>query len=217
MARILVVEDDRHLSDMIFDWLSAQKHAVDVTHDGFDGIERSQSGAYDLLVLDWNLPRITGIDICKEYRSNGGTSPVLMLTGKKEINEKAKGFEAGADDYLTKPFHPQELCMRVQGLLRRAGALDDSPLEVAGISVDVAQSQAIIQGQAIDLTVEELSVLQFFLKHPDKEFALLQLLEELWPTEKEIEPNDVAGFVHSLNEKLGNSLKVNGTRYRLSS
>src|SRR5215813_6435551 len=120
MAKILLIEDDIEFSGIIKAWLSNEHHAVEVVHDGTEGRHRIQVFEYDLLILDWQLPGMAGIDICKEFRSQGGMTPVLMLTGKSAISDKETGLDAGADDYLTKPFHMKELSARVRALLRRA-------------------------------------------------------------------------------------------------
>ncbi len=120
MAKILYVDDDLQLSSAVEDWLAYEKHSLEVVHTGFEGWQKSRSdNQYDLLILDWDLPDINGIDILKRYRASGGKAPVLMLTGHTDVNDKELGLDSGADDYLTKPFHMKELSARIRALLRR--------------------------------------------------------------------------------------------------
>ncbi len=120
MAKILFVDDDPQLATMVEDWLAYEKHDVDGVRSGFEGWEKARANKYDLLILDWDLPDLNGIDLLKRFRSSGGTTPVLMLTGHTNINDKEQGLDAGADDYLTKPFHMKELSARIRALLRRS-------------------------------------------------------------------------------------------------
>src|SRR5438270_7456349 len=114
---------------MVRDWLTFEHHLVETADNGRDGRDKIKFYEYDLIILDWELPELTGIEICKEVRAQGGQTPVLMLTGKSGIAEKESGFEAGADDYLTKPFHMKELSMRLKALLRRAAAFSGDTLK----------------------------------------------------------------------------------------
>lgn len=133
MARILLAEDYDDLRDMISELLRSQEYVVDAFDNGQDVENTLQSRAFDLVILDWDLPKVLGIDICKNYRSRGGSAPVLMLTGKKAVTDKEAGFEAGADDYLTKPFHPKELLARIKALLRRSQSTSGSGIPIGEI------------------------------------------------------------------------------------
>jgi CheY-like chemotaxis protein/tRNA A-37 threonylcarbamoyl transferase component Bud32 len=126
LARILLAEDYDDLRDMISELLRGQNHIVEACENGLDAQKSIQEKAFDLVILDWELPKLTGIDVLKKYRAIGGTTPVLMLTGKRKLTDKEEGLDAGADDYLTKPFHPQELTARIRALLRRAALVPKS-------------------------------------------------------------------------------------------
>lgn len=220
MARILLVDDDRHLCYVILDLLKINRHEVEVVNDGFDAIELLRENSYDLIVLDWNLPKISGVEICKEYRKSGGTAPIILLTARKDLNEKEKGFDSGADDYLTKPFEPRELYARVHALLRRAGLISVSHLEVAGIQLDSSRNQAMHSGQRVALSPQETCLLEFFMKRPDQELTVLQVLEELWPTDRELSPEDIAAYIQTLRRKLGEQcpiIRLAGGNYKLAS
>ena len=119
MAKVLIVEDDKQLSALIVDWLTGEKYATEAVYKGTDGLERLKFYKYDVVILDWDLPGLSGVEVCRQFREEGGTTPILMLTGKKEITDKAQGLDSGADDYLTKPFDVIELSARLRALLRR--------------------------------------------------------------------------------------------------
>src|SRR5579862_8845637 len=126
MAKILLVEDDLDLISRITKWLSLERHSVEAASNGQEALDLLRDVKYDLIILDWHLPGLSGIEVCKYYRSAGGKAPVLMLTGKTDIADKEAGLDAGADDYLTKPFNPRELSARLRALARRpAETLDD--------------------------------------------------------------------------------------------
>jgi two-component system OmpR family response regulator/two-component system response regulator QseB len=203
MAQILMIDDDRHLCDTVVDILSAKKHNVEVVYDGLAGLELLCKRHFDLAIVDWNLPRITGIDICKQYRAAGGKIPLLMLTARNELDEKQQGFEFGADDYLTKPFQPKELHLRVFALLRRAGVILDTHIESAGIVLDCAASEAKFGERTIALTPVESTLLEYFMQHPGEPYNILQLMEKVWPDDRELSPEDVGAYLHNLCRKLG--------------
>ena len=119
MAKVLLVEDDEDLAVTISDMLQDERHTVDIIHDGLDAMEALKTRTYEVIVLDWDLPSKSGISILREFRATGGGTPVIMLTGKSEIEQKEQGLDSGADDYLTKPFHLKELAARVRSMLRR--------------------------------------------------------------------------------------------------
>lgn len=120
MARILYVDDDVQMSSNVSDWLSYENHSIEIAHTGFEGWEKARSCRHELLILDWDLPDLNGIDILKRFRAAGGTAPVLMLTGHTDVDDRERGLDSGADDYLIKPFHMKELSARIRALLRRA-------------------------------------------------------------------------------------------------
>src|SRR5271154_5854483 len=136
MAKIFVVEDDAALCDTIAEWLKLEQHLAQAMHNGAEALENLKTSEYDLIILDLMLPGLNGIEICRQYRSSGGTTPVLILTAKDAINERAEGLDAGADDYLTKPFHPQELLARVRALLRRPTGYLGSVVNVGKYVID---------------------------------------------------------------------------------
>jgi CheY-like chemotaxis protein len=156
MARILTADDDSLLLSVIEEWLSSEGHAVDAVCNGNDCRGRLQSESYDLIILDWDLPDVTGIDLLKSFRDSGGTTPILMLTGRRDIDDKTLGFDLGADDYLTKPFQPKELSSRVKALLRRTAAKGPKAL---GVGNEQLLSDGGLLGTALAAKYEFVSVL----------------------------------------------------------
>lgn len=137
MARVLVVEDDLDLADRVDMWLTHEEHSVDAVHDGLKALDMLKSREYDMVILDWDLPGMLGIDVCKNFRASGGTTPVLMLTGRGNMSDKEAGFDAGADDYLTKPFHLKELSARVRAMVRRSSMVETTKQVIAQTRPDV--------------------------------------------------------------------------------
>lgn len=137
MARVLVVEDDFDLCDRIDMWLSHEEHEVTTANDGLNALDLLKSRDFDLVVLDWDIPGMQGIDVCKNFRQAGGTTPVLMLTGRGDMSDKEKGFDAGADDYLTKPFHLKELSARIRAMVRRSSMVETTKQVIAAAKPDV--------------------------------------------------------------------------------
>ena len=224
MAKILIVEDDSHLLSDVVDWLEFEQHTVESVGDGKEADERLKFYKYDLVVLDWELPSMHGIEVCKRYRAGGGLTPILMLTGKGHINEKEQGLDAGADDYLTKPFHLKELSARIRALLRRPATMTGAVLEVAGLKLDTNTKKLAKNDREISLTPKEYALLEFFMKHPNEVFSQEALLERVWSSESESSVFSVYTAVKSLRKKIsdGDEKKcalatVHGLGYRLES
>lgn len=203
MAKILLVEDDRALAQTVCDWLDFENHVVDVAHDGLDGRQLIASSHFDLMIFDWDLPGVAGIDILRGYRSSGGQTPCLMLTGKREIENKLEGFDSGADDYLTKPFHGKELVARVRALLRRPQELIDERLQVGTLSLDPDACTAIRDGGApIKLVPKEFALLDFLMRNPGKLFTVDQLLQKVWSAEADAGQDAVTTTIKRLRKKM---------------
>ena len=202
MAKILVVEDDESLRNVLSEALQAQHHIIDLVADGKSGLAYVEGSHYDLIILDWELPGCSGIDICRAYRKNGGESPVLFLTARGQINEKAQGFEVGADDYLVKPFLVQELLMRVKALLRRPTQVVNDVLRFADLTLDPQTGRVEKSGAEVKLQRRELALLEFFMRHPSTVFSADSLLVRVWDSDSEATEIALRSCIAKIRRKL---------------
>ena len=205
--RLLIVEDHVSLADELLADFGRAGYAVDWLADGRDALYQGASEPYDLIVLDLGLPGKPGLEILREWRAGGLTTPVLILTARDHWAERIEGLKAGADDYLTKPFHPEELQLRIQSLLRRAhGLANQSHLDVGGLCLDESKQAVIYNHQEIVLTAAEFSLLRYLMLHPKQIVSKLQLLEHLYDGETERDSNVIEVHVNHLRRKLGKSV-----------
>lgn len=203
MAKILIVEDDLDVAGMIEDWLvHHEKHVVEKVATGSDAADRLKFYHYDLIILDWELPDLSGIEILKRYRSADGLVPILMLTGKSAIDEKELGLDSGADDYLTKPFEGKELSARIRALLRRSSGRATNTLKAHDVLLDPVSRAVTKAGEPIDLLPKEFALLEFFLRHPDEVFSLEALLDRVWKSESDSSPDTVRTTIQRLRKKI---------------
>lgn len=223
MPKILIVEDEVALIDVMTDYLKAQSFLVDHVGDGNDAIRQLKNYEYDLIILDWNIPGCDGIHVLKAFRDNGGLAPVLMLTGKREIDDKEKGFDAGADDYLTKPFNMRELLVRVKALLRRPRTTTTELLKVRDVELDPVNHRVRKAGVEVVLPPKEFALLEFLISHPNQVFSAEALMQRVWPTDSEASPQSIRIHVTRLRGKLDKDdqasiiTTVHGVGYRLDS
>lgn len=221
MTKILVVEDDRTLATVVESWLKYQHYVVDMAYTGAEGVELLDTYQYDCIVLDWGLPDAQGIDICKKFRARGGRTPVLMLTGKKEIEEKEEGLDSGADDYLTKPFDVKELAARIRALLRRPPTVYNPVLKCGDITLDTTKHAVAKGGEPIKLFPQEFALLECLLRYPDKIFSTEDLIERVWKSEAGASSETVRTSIKRLRKQIDTpdspSLveNVHGVGYRL--
>jgi two-component system OmpR family response regulator len=205
--RLLIVEDQVSLADELLADLGRAGYAVDWLADGRDALYQGASEPYDLIVLDLGLPGKPGLDVLREWRAGGLAVPVLILTARDHWAERIEGLKAGADDYLTKPFHPEELQLRIQSLLRRAhGLANQTRLEAGGVHLDESKQSVIHNGKEITLTAAEFSLLRYLMLHPQQIVSKLQLLEHLYDGETERDSNVIEVHVNHLRRKLGKAV-----------
>ncbi len=205
--RLLLVEDHVPLADELISALGRQGYAVDWLADGRDAVYQGVSEPYDLIVLDLGLPGVPGLEVLQQWRAKGLTAPVLILTARGSWSERIEGLKAGADDYLTKPFHPEELQLRIQALLRRSHGLANQPtLESAGLNLDEGRQCVVRDGVDIQLTSAEFRLLRYFMHHPEQILSKSHLAEHLYDGENERDSNVIEVHVNHLRRKLGRSV-----------
>lgn len=205
--RLLLVEDNVALVDELQPLLQRQGYAVDWLVDGRDAALQACDDPYDIIVLDLGLPGRDGIDILQEWRSLKLATPVLVLTARDTWAERIDGLKAGADDYLTKPFHPEELVLRVQGLIRRShNTANQSVLDVGGLRLDEERHSVTANQQQIALTGAEFQLLRYFMLHSDQLLSRAHLAEHLYDNERERDSNVIEVHINRLRGKLGRSV-----------
>ncbi len=200
--RLLIVEDDRKLAEFVARGLRAERFAVDLAADGVEGLRCLDAYEYDLLVLDLMLPRLSGSELLSRLRKSRSSLPVLVLTARDATEDKVSHFEAGADDYLTKPFDFAELLVRIKALLRRTPATRNDVLRIADLEVNRLTQQVRRAGHRIELTSKEYGVLEYLLSSPGRVFSRTMILEHVWDQSFEGVTNIVDVYVRYLRRKL---------------
>lgn len=203
--RILLVDDEVELTDPLSRVLSREGYGVDVAYDGALGSELASQGVYDLLILDWMLPQRSGLEICQQLRSQGRTTPVLFLTAKDTLDDRVGGLDAGADDYLVKPFELRELLARVRALLRRSAATDATAsqrLRVATLELDSENQLAYRDGRLIELSEKESQLLEYFMRYTGQLLTHEQIYQHLWSEDEQPSSNVLAALVRLLRRKI---------------
>lgn len=202
MAKILLVEDDTELARSLVDWLELEHHNVEYCERGYDALERLKFFEFDVVILDWNLPEITGIEILKEFRDRGGMTPILLLTGRDGVAEIETGLNAGADDYLTKPCNVRELSARVKALMRRQNKVYEQIFKIRGLEVDIPKHRVSRDGKEIKLQPKEFSLLEFLLRNPNDAFSVESLLSRIWSSDSDASPDTVRVCITRLRNKI---------------
>lgn len=217
--RILVVEDDPALSRQLAQAIGAAGYAVDSAGDGQDGWFRGddESQPYDAVVLDLGLPLMDGLTVLKKWRAAGRAMPVLILTARDNWHEKVAGIDAGADDYLTKPFHMEELLARLRALIRRAGGHASPQLTCGSVTLDTCNGRVTVDGQALALTSHEFRVLSYLMHHQGELVSRSDLIEHIYAQDFDRDSNTVEVFIARLRKKLpaGAIETVRGLGYRM--
>jgi len=216
--KILVVEDNKKLANFLCRAFAEEGFVVDTVADGAAALKQVEAIPYDLIVLDWMLPGRDGVAVCRELRSRGVRVPVMMLTARAEVGEKIVGLDAGADDYLPKPFDLGELMARTRALLRRAQGSDAVVLRVGGLIIDRAQRSVVLDGRSLDLTAREFALLTHLAREAGRVVPRTELLAKVWQTTFDPGSNVVEVHVKNLREKLGPDASlietVRGAGYR---
>jgi two-component system OmpR family response regulator len=216
--RILIVEDEPTLQSQLAQAAREAGYAVDVAGNGVDGHYQGDTEPYDAVILDLGLPQMDGVTVLRKWRAEGRTMPVLILTARDGWHEKVAGIDAGADDYLTKPFHMEELLARLRALIRRAGGHASSELVCGPLTIDLRNSRATVDGQALTLTSHEYRVLAYLMHHRDEVISRADLVEHIYAQDFDRDSNTVEVFIARLRKKLPPGLieTVRGLGYRLA-
>lgn len=200
--RILLVEDEVKLARFLELELSSEGYQITVAHEGIEGLTIARENSFDLLMLDWMVPGLSGIEICRRLRSTGSKVPVILLTAKDEVADRVAGLDAGADDYVVKPFSIEELLARVRSNLRRTQAVDEDTLTFEDLTLNRRTREVFRGGQSIDLTAKEFDLLDYLLTHPRQVFTRDQILERVWGYDFMGDSNIIEVYIRYLRIKL---------------
>jgi DNA-binding response OmpR family regulator len=201
--RLLLVEDEQRLSEALAYILKKNKYGVDTAFDGIIGQEMAETGIYDVIILDRMLPGKEGVQVLKELRAQGVKTPILILTARDTINDRVEGLDAGADDYLIKPFSTDELLARIRALSRRqTELLQSEKLQTASLVLYPLQSEASCGGEVIRLTLKETQLLELLMRNKGRVITREQMLDRVWGLDSEVEMNNVEIYIYYLRKKL---------------
>lgn len=200
--RILVVEDENLLAEQIKTGLQQQQFSVDLAHDGDDGWFKLSEYPYDLAIIDLGLPKLDGLSVIRKARTHDIKTPIIILTARGSWQEKVEGLDAGADDYLTKPFHVEELLARCNALIRRAAGQPDPTLSAGPVSLNSRTQQVWVHEQEVSLTAYEYKVLEYFMMNPNKVISKTELTEHIYDQDFDLDSNVIEVFVLRLRKKL---------------
>lgn len=215
--RILVVEDDPDLQRLLADALRDNGYVVDTASDGVEGHFLGETEPYDAVILDLGLPEMDGIKVLEKWRKAGRVMPVLILTARDRWNDKVKGLDAGADDYVTKPFFTEEVLARVRTLLRRGAGISTSDIECGPLRIDTRAARVTIQGNPVKLTSLEYRLLSYLAHHKGRVVSRTELVEHLYDQDFDRDSNTIEVFVGRLRKKLGVNIiqTLRGLGYKL--
>lgn len=202
MTRILLVEDDESFGQGLVEWLEFEKNEVTWCKNGLVGLEALQSSSFDTVILDIEMPIMNGLEVCKRFREGGGITPIIMLTGRDSTMDKVGGLDCGADDYLTKPFHPRELSARLKALARRPSAMVPTTLAAGNITLNTQSSQVFREGKEIKLQRMEYAVLEFMMRNSGKVFSPNDLLNAVWTAESDRSPETIRTCIKKIRDKI---------------
>jgi DNA-binding response OmpR family regulator len=221
-VHLLIVEDDARLGRVLVRLFSADRHVVELATCGADALDVVDAGTgLDAIILDVGLPDHSGLEVCRRLRGQGTRVPVLMLTARDGVPDRVAGLDAGADDYMVKPFAYEELSARLRALVRRGGSRRESVLRVGSIELDEATRRVAVDGVPLQLSQREFALLEVLMRHPDQVLSRDQVLDHAWPMGVAVTPNSVDAYVSFVRRKLGPAgdrlQTVRGIGYRMVS
>lgn len=221
--RILIVEDEKKMASFLERGLKEEGYTVDIVYDGETGWECAMTNEYDLLILDWMLPKMSGVELCGKLRNAGKTVSVLILTAKDSVEDKIKGLDQGADDYLTKPFSFEELLARVRALSRRPAHLQDKTvLQNLDLKMDLIKRMVFVGEEEISLSQKEFALLEFLMRHAGEVVSRTAIAEHVWDLHFDPMSNTIDVYINFLRKKIAEKNAkskietVRGTGYRLA-
>jgi heavy metal response regulator len=220
--RVLLVEDEKNIADFIYRGLSEQGYAVDVAHDGDDALHWADVAQFDIIVLDVMLPARDGIEVCRTLRQRGVVTPILMLTARDAIEDRVRGLDSGADDYLVKPFAFAELVARMRALGRREPQATSTLLQVGDLALDTVTREVRRKGGTIVLTAKEGTLLEYLMSHPNQILARTMIAEHVWNYDFDNATNVIDVHIRNLRRKIDDPFAtkliqtVRGVGYRIS-
>ena len=222
--RLLIVEDELSLQEQLASALREQDYVVDVASDGEEGLYFGKEYPIDLAIIDLGLPIIDGVTVIKKLREADKSYPILILTARSRWQEKVEGLEAGADDYLTKPFHPEELLARIKVLLRRSVGLADNVLVCGPVSIDTSSKQVFLNKEPLSITAYEYRLLSYLMMHTGKVLSKRELVDHIYEEDDDRDSNTIEVFIRRLRKKLDPDRELNpietqrgrGYRFRIA-
>jgi heavy metal response regulator len=207
-VRILVVEDEKKVAGFVRKGLEEEGYAVDVAADGEQALFLAETSDYDLIILDWMIPKKDGLAVLKQLRTSGLTTPVILLTARDAVKDKVQGLNSGADDYLAKPFDFAELLARVRALFRRGKSDASTVLEVGDLRMDLLSRKVTRAGVVIDLTAKEYSLLEYFMRNAGKVLTRTMIAEHVWDVHFDSDSNVIDVYVNYLRNKIDRSFEA---------
>jgi DNA-binding response OmpR family regulator len=200
--RILIIEDEHKIANSIAKGLEQEKYAVDKVYDGKEGFDFAVTEEYDIIILDRLLPNMDGIAVTRKLREKNIHTPIIMLTAKGQINDRVEGLDAGADDYLTKPFAFVELLARIRALIRRPKGATASVLQVADLSLNTITYEVKREDKVIHLSAKEFALLEYLMRHANKVITKEQIMSHVWNYNADVLPNSVEAYIKHLRKKI---------------
>lgn len=219
-TKVLVVEDNLELNDLLCDTLTSHGYAVTAVSNAEDGLDLLSREDFRLILLDWELPGKSGLDLCAAARAQGLVSSILFLTARSDINDKVAGLDAGGDDYLTKPFEMREMLARVRALLSRPSALSRTVIRIASVQLDKENNIVSVNGKPVKLTPQEYSILNLLMTHPSRVYSADEILDKAWKTDAEGSNQAVRSAIMRLRSKIDSGddteviISVKGVGYK---
>lgn len=202
MAKLLLADDDLELVSGLSRYLTTQGYVVETANNGGDALQMLENFSFEIIILDWQMGDMSGVDVCRQYRRKGGKTPILMLTGLASIDNKEEGLDSGVDDYLTKPFEMRELTARLRSLLRRPSLLTTSELRAGAVTLTV-ETRTVSDGtNSVKLSQREAALLEFLLRHQNRHFLSATIRDSVWPLDSEGSDDTVRTCMRTLRQKL---------------